>query len=84
MNGVGWDSAPLPYDSYVGTLYVNKVKCVKQTINERGVKLTKVNGVGWDSAPLPYDSYVGTLYVNKVKCVKQTINEREVKSTEDN
>ena len=61
-------------------------KCVKQTSNEREVKLTEVKGggVGWGSTPLPYDWYLGISYVNRVKRVKQTINEPEVKLTEVN
>ena len=47
-NGVGLSST-LQY--YVGTGYVNRVKCVKQTINKREVKSIeeKGDGVGFSS-----------------------------------
>ena len=54
-DGLGLSSAQLPNDLYIGIGHINRVKCVKQTIDKDKVKLTEEKGVGWGSAPLPND-----------------------------
>ena len=43
-------------------IWLQSVKCIKQTINKREVKSTEEKGVGWGSAPFPNEWYLGTGY----------------------